>query len=107
MTNVPDGDQLLGPDFRRVQDVEFKVVFLALRDDLDTKLPLWVSAALDRLPWILAMGVWVLASNFECFIPYEAVHAELGCEVELDKVPLALVVDEREGVDAKALHHTV
>ena len=48
-----------------------------------------------------------MSADLERLVPREAVDAELGRPVELDKVALAGGVEEREGVDAEALHHAV
>ena len=107
LTNVSDGDKLLRPDLGSVQDVKIEVVLLGLWEDLDTELPLGVSATVDSHPQVLAMEVGVLTSNLESLVPDETVDTELGGEVKLDEAPLALGVDECVGVDTETLHHTV
>jgi hypothetical protein len=106
LTDVSDGNQLLGPYLSGVKDVELEVVLLGLGNDLNTELPLGVGAAVDSHPQVLAVEVWILTSDLKSLVPDEAVYTELGSEVELDKVPLALVVDECVGVDTETLHHT-
>lgn len=107
LSDVSDGDQLFRPHLGSIKDVELKVVLLGFGNDLDTELPLRVRTALNGGPEILAVEVGILSCNLQGLVPHEAVDTELGSEDELDKVPLALVVNEGVGVDTETLHHAV
>lgn len=52
-------------------------------------------------------GQWTHSGQLERFIPKQTVHAQLRCEVELDKCALALIVDKSPGVNTKTLHHSI
>jgi hypothetical protein len=63
--NVSDGEVVFGPELGGIERVKVKVVFLALRDGLNTKLPLGIGASLDGCPEVFAVEVRVLASKFQ------------------------------------------
>ena len=107
LTNVADGDEVLGPDLGGIENIKVELVLVLLGNGLDTKLPLGVGAVLNGLPEILAMEIRVLTSQLQGLIPDEGVDTELGSPDELDKVTLALGVDESKGVDTESLHHAV
>ena len=107
LTNVADGDQVLGPDLGSIENIEIELVLILLGNGLDTKLPLGVGTVLDGLPEIFAMEIGILTSQLQGLIPNEGVDTELGGPDKLDKVTLALGVDEGKGVDTEALHHAV
>lgn len=60
-----------------------------------------------NIPKVFAMEVWVLASEFQSFVPDKAVDTEVRCEVEFDKMPFTLGVDQGISVDTEALHHSI
>ena len=97
--------QFFGDQLGRVKQVEAKGVLLVLRNHLHAKLPFGEVAVLDRLPQIAAMKVRILAGNLLRFVPCQAVHAELGFPVKLDKVGLAARIHKSESVHAEAFHH--
>ncbi|KAI9166472.1 LOW QUALITY PROTEIN: putative two component histidine kinase [Paramyrothecium foliicola] len=107
LSDVSNGDDVLGPDLGGVENVKVELVLAGLGQNLDTKLPLGVGAVLNGLHEVLAVEVGVLAGQLEGLVPDERVDAQLRGEVKLDKGALALCVDEGEGVDAEALHHAV
>ena len=51
------------------------------------------------------MKVWVLTGDLESLIPHQAADSELRRPMELDEMAFPFSVDERERVDAEALHH--
>ena len=52
---VLDRDELLGPELRRVEDVEVEFVLVGFGDDLDPELPFRVGAVLEEIPDYLRM----------------------------------------------------
>ena len=54
--------KLLGPDLRRVEDVELEVVFVLLCNGLNGERPLRRCAIVDGLLEVLAMEIWSLMS---------------------------------------------
>lgn len=107
LTNVADGNEVLGPDLGGIENIEVELVLVLLGNGLDTELPLGIGTVLDSLPEILAVEVRVLTSQLQGLIPNKGVDTELGSPDELDKVTLALGVDEGKGVDTETLHHAV
>jgi hypothetical protein len=56
---------------------------------LDAKLPSCVNALVNCGIEILSVVIGVLTTNLQSLIPDEGIDAEGGCEVKLDKMPLA------------------
>lgn len=94
-----DRDELLGPDLRRIEQVELELVLVGLRNRLDAKLPLREGTRVNGVVEVTPVEVGVLAVELEGLIPNERVDAEFGAEVELDEVTLASLVGEDEGVN--------
>ena len=107
LTHVFDGNQLLRPDLGGVEGIEFELVLVCLREDLNTKVPLGEGAVVNGLVEVLAVEIGVLTSKLESLVPDEAVNTKTWLEVELDKEALALSIVESKGVDSETLHHTV
>jgi len=96
---------LLGPDLRRVERVEVKLLVLVVRHHLHEHLPLGEVAALDGLVQVLRRVVEV-ANPVGLFLRQVAL-ALLRAEVVLDEDGLAFGVDHLVGVDAGAAHLAV
>lgn len=96
-TNVASGDEIFWPDLGCIKNVEIELILIGLGNNLDTELPLGVGTVLDGFHEILAVEVGVLTSKLQGLIPNKGVNTELRGPDELDKVTLALVVNEREG----------
>lgn len=107
LSNVADGNLILGPDLGGVEDVEVEVVLVFLGDELDTELPLRIGAIVDGFVQILAMEIRVLTSKLESFIPHQGVDAQLWGPDELHEGSFTLSVDQRESVDTESLHHSI
>lgn len=107
LSNNADGELILGPEFGGIQRVEFELVLVLLGNHLDSKVPLGVCLVVDGLHEVLAVEVRVLSSQLQSLIPDQRVNTKVRDPVELDKMALALLVDQAECVDTKSLHHTV
>ena len=101
------GHLLFRPDLSGIEDVELKLILVLLGDGLDGKIPLGIGLVVDGLHQVLAVEVGILTRQLQGLVPDERVHSEVRDPVELDKVALSLLVDQRERVDTEALHHTV
>lgn len=60
--------------------------------------PRWELASLDLFEKLLVVNVWVLSSDLGSFLLSVEVGSLIGTNVDLDVVPLSLVVDELESV---------
>ncbi len=100
--------QFLGDDVGRVEQVDaLEHLVRGVREGLDAQFPLRVGARLDGVEEVAAVEVGVHAVDDLGLFPHQGVHAQLGLPVELDQGGLAGRVDQPEGVDAEALHHSV
>jgi hypothetical protein len=95
--------KLLGDDLGRVQQVEAESQRFILVDDLDGELPRGAVARLDGVPEVFAVEVGVLAGEDLCLLPDQAGLSLERLEVPLDKLGGAVLLDEAECVDSKAI----
>ena len=93
-TNVLSWYEIFGPDLCGVENVEIKLVFPPLGDDLDTEFPFGVGAGFDGFIEVFAVEVRVLPAEFECFVPDEGVYTKFGGPDEFDKMPLSLAIEQ-------------
>lgn len=107
LSNVPDRHLIFRPDLGCIKDVKVKIVFLIFRNDLNPKVPLWVSPVVDCFHEVLPMEVRILSGQLESLIPHEGMDTQVRRKVELDEMPLASGIYELESIDAKSLHHPV
>ena len=105
LADAAHGQDLFGPEFGGVEDIEVEFLFVCFGDGLDAELPFEIVALLDGLPHVASMEVGIFASDLLGFVPDERMDAEDGFPVELDEGDFALCVDEPEGVDSEAFHH--
>lgn len=103
-TDPLNGDQVLGNELGRVEQVEVEFVLVFLLDQLDTKIPLGVGASLDSVIEISSVEVGILAGELECLVPDERVCTEMRHPVVLDESGFAFSVDKTEGVNTETLH---
>jgi hypothetical protein len=118
-----DGYKLRGPYFSSIKNVEVKVVFVFLLDDLNRECPLWVSPIVNGLVQVFPMEIWdtvntsihnlcndghtrILTTDFESLVPHQAVDTQLGSHVEFNENAFLVSVDQRIGVHPKALYHS-
>jgi len=66
-----EGDKIFRPNLGGVENVEFKVMLVRLRNSLNAEFPLGGTAVLDGLVEILAMEVGILSANFQSLIPHK------------------------------------
>jgi len=92
-TNVLGRNEILGPDFCRVENIEVEFVLSVLRDDLDTKFPFGVGAGFNGLVEVFAVEVWVLPAELECFVPDKGVYSELRGPGEFDEESFSLGIE--------------
>src|SRR5262249_19012334 len=57
LPNYLKGDELLGPELGSIEDIEIKLMFVLLFDDLDSEGPLWRTSILDSLNKILSVKI--------------------------------------------------
>ena len=76
LSNISNRYELLGPDFGRIEHVEFKVMFLRFLESLDAKLPYWEDSLTDSFVKIFTVKIKILAGQFQRLIPYEGVDAK-------------------------------
>lgn len=89
---------VMRPDLGQVKHGVTEVLGLLLAHDLHGHGPAGVLALFNLLKQLLVVDVWVLARELDTlFLGVEA-GALVGADVDLNVVPLALVVDELEGV---------
>ena len=121
-----DRYKIFWPNLCCIEDVEVKTVLLSIRNDLETKRPLWRSSVLDGFFKVLAMEVWqyaapfpvnidpdgsnmiltrILSTDLQSLVPHQAVNTKLGQPVELHEEPLVLGIDQGVGIDPETLHH--
>lgn len=118
-----DGHKVRRPDLGSVKNVEVKVIFILLLDDLNRECPFWVSPIVNGLVQVFPMEIWdtvstsihdlrndehtrILTIDFESLIPHQAVDAQLGSHVEFNENAFLFGVDQRVGIHPKALYHS-
>ena len=60
LSNISNWHKFFWPDLGSVQDIEIELVFIGLRDNLNTKFPLGVRSVLNGLPEIFAVEIGIL-----------------------------------------------
>src|SRR6185437_13527325 len=98
-------NELLRNDLGRIEQIEWKTLFVFLLDDLNTELPFRKVAILDRFPEIATMKVRILPGNLLRLIPNNLVQSEQRFPVKLNKARFASGVDESKRMHAEAFHH--
>src|SRR5271165_7291249 len=94
LANSLHGNQILRNDFGGIENVEIKLRFVFLRQDLKTEFPFEEVAFLNGIEHVPAMEVWVLASQLHRFIPDQGMNAKDWLPMELHEVRLAFRVNE-------------
>jgi hypothetical protein len=83
-TDLPKGIVLVRPDLGHVENVPFVALGILEVHDLDIDVPYRIVTFLDRVEQILQQMIWVLASNFGCFLSGKVLDALLGLDMDLD-----------------------
>ena len=95
---------LLGNQLGCVEDVELELVRELVVEDLHAEFPFGEVTALDGLPQIAAVKVWIGPVDLDRLVPHHRLQAQLGLPVELHVGRCAGRVHETERVNSEALN---
>src|SRR6185369_1056636 len=104
-TDALDGNDFLGNDLGRIEQVKIETVLVFLFDNLNAEFPLGIVAALYRFPQVATMKVGILSGDLLRLVPHDGMQAEQWLPVKLHKARLAPGIDETKRVNAKTFHH--
>ncbi len=73
-----DRNQFFGNNFCRIEQIEFKLVFVFFGDKLYAEFPFGKIAVFNRFPQIAAVKIRVFTGDFLCFVPRDRVNASVA-----------------------------